>query len=175
MSDVLKGRGRGIERIPLVERFWSYVKKTDSCWLWTGLTDKDGYGRIFNLALRRSERAPRTAYRLTYGQIPEGLLVCHHCDNPRCVRPDHLFLGTWRDNLMDAMSKGRKHQPILYGEQSSSHRLTWALIDEIRQKYKNGVTQPELAIMYSIKSVGNVSLIVNNKLWPEEKRPVLGP
>jgi hypothetical protein len=96
---------------PLSERFWERVQRTDGCWLWTGNTSGRGYG-----VLRAGEpRAhPRSAHRLSwelhYGPIPEGLFVCHHCDNPPCVRPDHLFLGSQLENIADMMSKGR-HAP----------------------------------------------------------------
>jgi hypothetical protein len=81
------------------------VQKTDSCWLWTESVDKDGYGRI-----RGGDghvRAHRYSYALHYGPIPNNLWVLHRCDNPRCVRPDHLFLGTAQDNADDRTNKGR--------------------------------------------------------------------
>jgi hypothetical protein len=69
--------------------------------------DARGYGLFWMQACKRPLRAPRLSYALTRGPIPNGLLVCHHCDNPCCVRPDHLFLGTVRDNFFDAIRKGR--------------------------------------------------------------------
>lgn len=90
------------------ERFWCRVQKTDGCWLWTGKPTSDGYGclKINDQAIR----AHSYSYMLHKGEIPEGLFVCHDCpggDNPLCVNPDHLFLGTAQDNMTDRDAKGR--------------------------------------------------------------------
>ena len=88
------------------DRFWEKVRKTRGCWYWTASTDPLGYG-FFHVSGRKKVRAHRVAWELTNGPIPQGMLVCHTCDHPSCVRPDHLFLGTNDDNLKDMARKGR--------------------------------------------------------------------
>lgn len=94
-------------------RFWAQVNKTDSCWLWIGATQK-GYGAI-NKGARTSGliRAHQASWILHNGTIPEGMSVLHHCDVPACIRPDHLWIGTQKDNMHDAVHKSRT---ILYGK-----------------------------------------------------------
>ena len=99
---------------PIQERLGRHFDKLgpNDCWLWQSTTNANGYGLI--AVGRKGEGqllAHRVAWELTYGNIPEGMLVCHHCDNPRCVRPEHLFLGTHADNTHDMMLKGRHGLP----------------------------------------------------------------
>jgi len=89
------------------ERFWARLEKSGECWNWMGSTS-GGYGQLSYR--RRPVRTHRLAWELAYGPIPAGLSVCHHCDNPRCCRPDHLFLGTPGDNARDCFLKGRSYQ-----------------------------------------------------------------
>jgi hypothetical protein len=94
--------------------FWDYVLKGDGCWLWLGATNEAGYG------LYHKQRAHRVAYELTYGPIPSGMLACHSCDNPPCVRPDHLFPGTTKENVHDALKKNRP-----FGCKKTRHGERW--------------------------------------------------
>lgn len=89
-----------------VERFWSHVAKGDGCWQWRLKPSQKGYGR-FAVHGRKTVYAHRFLWQLLYGAIPNGLCICHHCDNPICVRPDHLFIGTHKDNAQDRDKKGR--------------------------------------------------------------------
>lgn len=97
-------------RIPIEVRFWKKVYKTPRCWIWTGARKQGpwNYGIIEkDRDSRRMELAHRVSWRLHHGEIPSGLCVLHRCDNPPCVRPEHLFLGTLRDNTQDMIRKGR--------------------------------------------------------------------
>jgi hypothetical protein len=88
------------------ERFWRFVDKSGDCWLWLGATN-DGYGVMRIPGTRRNKRATHIAYELSFGPVPEGMMLCHHCDNPPCVRPIHLFPGTNADNQRDYVAKQR--------------------------------------------------------------------
>lgn len=119
-----------------VTRFWAKVAVGDGCWKWTGATDSDGYGKV-----RRAGafvRAHRFAWIVTHGDIPAGLMVCHRCDNPPCVRPDHLFLGTAGDNSRDAESKGRLANPMKgkptckWGHPFEGDNLVWSKDGKVR-------------------------------------------
>ena len=91
--------------------FWSYVNKTESCWLWTGTVKSTGYGifRTRNCVLGEKQMPHRLMWVLKNGSIPDGLLVLHRCDVPLCCNPAHLFLGTHEDNMADMVSKGRSN------------------------------------------------------------------
>ncbi len=106
---------KGFVSVPAGQRFWSKVTKTDNCWLWNGATQSEGrYGVFWNDG--KSYRAHRFAWESVNGPAPKELEVCHNCDVGLCVNPDHLFLGTHKENMDDAKVKGRlKHgtQPRL--------------------------------------------------------------
>ena len=90
-----------------LDRFFSHVNKTDSCWIWAGSKTNLGYGRIYDGSNGKRYVAHRLMWELTYGKIPDGMYICHTCDNKLCVNPDHLFLGTQKDNMEDCVNKGR--------------------------------------------------------------------
>ena len=128
------------------ERFWYHVNKTDGCWEWTGYRDKVGYGR-FKMGTKKVFMSHRAAYTLFKGPIPDGLLVCHRCDNPSCVNPDHLFLGTHLDNNLDCVNKDRKgklsmeerkqiaKEPGKLNDVAQKYGLSFQYISALRKRY----------------------------------------
>lgn len=132
------------------KRFYDKVLPLScGCHVWLACRNKKGYG-LFQVG-RRSVHAHRVAYALMNGDIPDGMFVCHMCDNPCCVNPDHLFLGTHDDNMRDMVSKGR-----------SLRRLTKEQVTEIIERYdRGGVTQRELAAEYGV-SYGVVNYALAN-------------
>jgi len=136
------------------------------CWNWTGSKDKDGYPTIQMPNPNRGKfRATRIAYEIYKGIKPGKLLVCHHCDNPPCINPDHLFLGTAKDNAQDCKNKGR-HNPVR-GEDRPQSKLTEKQVLEIRNitsKFPKPMTDEEIGEKYNIHP-GYVSLINTRKRW----------
>jgi hypothetical protein len=117
----------------LLRRFWQRVAKGDGCWEWTGKRDKNGYGRVYlggGREARREGFAHRVSYTIHFGPIPDGLDVLHHCDAPRCVRPDHFFLGTQTDNMRDMDAKGRRAPRARATECGRGHATSRETTDE---------------------------------------------
>lgn len=122
-------RGR-ISTQTLHERFWAKVDRTPTCWLWTASTKGTGYGAIRIGSLVRF--AHRLAWEMRYGAIPDGMQVLHRCDNTRCVRPDHLYLGTVRENMRDREAAGHTRYGRLAGTDHPNAKLTAEQIQAIR-------------------------------------------
>lgn len=134
-------------RQPVSVRFWAKVDKrgSDECWPWTANRDGDGYGQLTVLEgdRRTTEKAQRVSWRLANGPIPDGMLVLHRCDNPPCVNPAHLFLGTHRDNVADCDAKGRRAQATF------DRRAA----DEVRRRHASGESQVSLAASYGTSRI----------------------
>lgn len=163
------------ERKTFRQRFEGKFEKGPNCWNWTAAVNASGYGII-----RQSSDGPtstlahRVSYELYIGPIPQGLLVCHSCDNRQCVNPEHLFLGTHADNSLDALSKGRTKQQGLVGESNKRAKLSEYQVRTIRELYGSRV--------FSLKQLGQqfgvgkhvIYQIVTNITWrhllPENER-----
>ena len=115
------------------------MDKTDGCWLWTGAKKELGYG-VIGLGRRAegTEKAHRVSYRLYKGEIAEGQCVLHKCDNPSCVNPDHLSVGTLSDNMRDCVRKRRNFVPDNRGEKSTTRKLSKSDVLEIRKREMTG-------------------------------------
>lgn len=138
--------------------FYARVQRTESCWTWTGKTDKSGYGVFYKDG--GDFRAHRVAYAIGNGVGPGTMFVCHRCDNPRCVRPDHLFLGSNRENTADRHAKGRSAK----GSSSGAAKLTESDVAAIRAALRGGAKQVDMAIRFGITQA-NVSEIARGKTW----------
>lgn len=173
-----------------VARFWSFVEKTDGCWNWTGAKDGDGYGYIS--VTGKGVRAHRYSLAMAVGKGPPGSLALHSCDNPTCVRPDHLRWGTNRDNARDASARGRlafgdrnwtrQHPERLRrgkfsteenarrtltrprGSNHKNSKLTESAIIAIRDAVREGATQRSVALKFGV-STATICLVVSGKHW----------
>jgi hypothetical protein len=127
----------------LIKRFCEKYKvdPASGCWFWTASVAGKGYGQIKLPLTRRQVYAHRLSYEIHVGQVPSDAMVLHRCDTPRCVNPEHLFLGTGADNLADMASKGRH----LYGERNIKHRLTEKQVHSIFDLSDAGWSQHRIA------------------------------
>jgi hypothetical protein len=148
-------------RRPIKDRIRERVAINErGCWIWQGPLFKDGYGGI---GIRRTtKRAHRVSYTEFCGPIPAGLWVLHRCDVPACVNPDHLFLGTARDNTQDMLAKGRRGD--LNGENHPRARHTERFVWAMRRLVNHGVPIVELASMYGL-TYGAVHGLVRGRSW----------
>lgn len=138
--------------LSLREKFDKYTVKSDHCWDWTGHKNNGGYGAIKDSSDHSGKKAHRVSYELHVGAIPKGMLVCHKCDNPGCVNPNHLFLGTQSDNMIDMATKGRH-----------TGKLTPEEVAKIRNMAGSD-THKNIALLFGL-SQQTVSGIINRKTW----------
>ena len=135
--------------IELPTRITARIQKSEGCWAWLGAHTSRGYGETW--LANRFYTTHRLMYEVAYGPIPDGLDVCHTCDNPGCCNPAHLFLGTPSENGKDASRKGRLRIPIIRGVSHCGAKFTAEQVREIRRaKAETGVTVTELARQYAV-------------------------
>ncbi len=163
------------------EKLLNKIKIINNCWEWQGGLNNAGYGKIRNGKKHLS--AHRLSYELFKGQIPEGKLVCHSCDNKKCVNPDHLWLGTQKENIQDAKKKGilpkqfgRKHSEETLkklklrkhsdrrGDKHHLKKLTSDDVFKIRELLDQGIKQVEIAKLYDVDSSA-ISNIKRKRNW----------
>ena len=143
---------RGLPSEPM-KRFWDKVQKTNKCWNWIAGTRGNGYGTFkFN---GKAIDSHRFVWLITFGEIPIKKMICHRCDNRKCVRPDHLFLGTAMDNVHDAIKKGRitpKNHKKLWGEKNPRHKLSNDDIVKIRKLLSTNLLRKDIARKFNIST-----------------------
>lgn len=157
-------------------RFWSKVDRSGPvvrpelgpCWVWTSTLNEHGYG-VFCVRTvdhdRKTVRASRHSYEIARGPILDGMYVCHRCDNPPCVRPDHLFLGTPADNMMDAAQKGRAvAPPRRIGNTNVNAKLNETSVKAIRKRFAAGERVALLAKEFQISRQG-IHRVVKREVW----------
>lgn len=152
--------------VPMEVQFASRLGETTptGCILWTGSVNEHGYGFLSvgtSRKNRRNKYAHRISYELKHGPIPSDMKVLHRCDNPPCVNPDHLFLGTHSDNVADKIAKGRGAK----GEQAGPSKLTESQVIEIRRRYAlGGISIKNLAAEFGM-TFHPVWCIIRNRTW----------
>lgn len=159
-------------------RFWSKVDKSGECWNWTSAKDRKGYGKFSIGSSRKPDgsrrnsmvSAHRYSYEMHFGAIPKGegfhgVCVLHRCDNPSCVRPEHLFLGTSKDNVHDMDKKGRRVTKAYRGENHANAVLSEESVRTIHARYRQGgITQSALAEKYGV-CLATINHIITGRLW----------
>lgn len=144
-----------------IDGFWRYVDKTGECWVWMNSVSARpgiGYGKVAFGG--RFYGAHKLAALLGGMEVPEGMYVCHTCDNPLCVRPEHLWIGSPKQNTQDAVLKGRMRR----GSTSPNAKLTEDIVKAIRAEYEAGETQVNLAIKYGLHQT-NIGRVLRRKTW----------
>lgn len=164
--------GRRKKDLDIIKLFWSKVNilGENDCWEWNGKTRLPaGYGRMhFN---GKDDTSNRIAWIITNGEIPKGMFVCHHCDNPSCCNPKHLFLGTFSDNMQDMWNKQRHPFPsgrpseTMVGENNVNSVLIIKNVKDIREQYKNGVEISEIQRKFLMVQKPAIWKIVHNLTW----------
>ena len=145
------------------KRFWKFVRKTKNCWIWIG-GKANGYGYFWLNG--KQCKATRVSWEFHFESIPPEVEVMHKCDNPSCVNPDHLCLGTHQENMTDMKNKGRAGFVRRVGSSSPSSKLTDEQVEEIRQRVVSGETHESVAKDYPVGKT-TVTAIINGRIRKE--------
>jgi len=146
-----------------LSRFEKLFIKTDSCWIWVGDKNPYGYGIVRHTNGKR-ENAHRVSYRFYHGIFPVKLQICHKCDNSSCVNPDHLFLGTQKDNMQDMHKKGRNIRGDIKGIKNGRHIYTEEQVLKIRRLYQQGMRIVDIHKQFE-GTYQSVWAIIRKKFW----------
>jgi hypothetical protein len=153
------------DRMGFLDLFWSKVeiKGEDDCWCWIGEKNSNGYGTLRKYG--RKLAAHRISWEIENAvEIPSGLVVCHKCDNPLCVNPNHLFIGTQKENMEDAAKKHRLHKTSPSGINAARAKLNQETLKQLRNDYLGGVFYKDLSKKYNLSGVC-IHKIVKNKTY----------
>jgi predicted XRE-type DNA-binding protein len=154
------------------DRIKNYVRKTRSCWIWIGYKNELGYGRI-TIGHGKQVKAHRFIYEQTYGKIPDGMNALHKCDNPSCVNPRHIYLGTQKDNVRDMMKRKRGGYKVFCGESHWNRKLDMEKVELIKKLWQEGeLFQREIGEKVGI-SQQVVSKVINGKAWTKNGSQVI--
>lgn len=161
--------GKGVKRefCSTICKLLGTIDKKNGCWEWKGDLHPNGYAYTTNYETNKKEHVHRVSYRIFKGEIPEGLYVCHRCDNKKCIAPDHLFVGTAKDNMQDAKQKGRlEHIKLMQpkGEKNASSKLKEIEVREIKKLISEGVKRSTISRKFNV-SWTVIDSIKRNKTW----------
>lgn len=151
-----------------IKKFFLLIEiQKNGCWFWKGCKTPEEYGYFYSLSPRTKKRiklAHRFSFELFNGEIKDGYFVCHKCDIPSCVNPDHLFQGSQKDNMKDKVSKGRQ----VMGEKMHNCKLNWDLVHLFRKEYSQGISCTNLSKKYGFHE-STIADVVKNRSWKGNK------
>ena len=150
----------------IIARFLCYAdfENEGACWEWCGVENSNGYGRFSYR--NQYVLAHRFSYLIFFGAIPDGMNVCHTCDNRKCVNPSHLWLGTQAENITDAVRKGRMRHPDTRADKNGNTTLDWHRVRAIRAMHDQGTKKFRIAQLFGV-SPSTIGNIINYETWKE--------
>ena len=158
-------------------RRYAVERAPDECWEWAGARSTRGYGEL-SMPGRRPAKAHQMAWEAVNGPVPDGLWVLHHCDNPPCINPAHLYVGTHADNMRDMRERGRhwyrvNPDNVIRGERCGAAKLTADQVAAIRVLGTQGVTHRAIGVRFGVSRTA-IGYILNGRTWRERQQLTLG-